>query len=78
METREVRRTGMHVTVDEVKCVGAGQCVMAAPGVFDQRDDDGIVVLLKETPDTSEFGAVREAAVLCPAAAIRLRESGAA
>jgi ferredoxin len=78
METREDRRTGMHVTVDEVKCVGAGQCVMAAPGVFDQRDDDGIVVLLNATPAESEFDAVREAAVLCPAAAIRLREGDAA
>jgi ferredoxin len=77
MRAREERRTDMYVTVDEVKCVGAGQCVMAAPGVFDQRDDDGIVVLLNASPDTSEFDAVREAVVLCPSAAIRLLESGA-
>jgi ferredoxin len=25
-----------------------GHCVLAAPEVFDQRDDDGIVVLLME------------------------------
>lgn len=66
----------MRITVDEVKCIGAGQCVMAAPNVFDQRDDDGIVVLLEASPAASEYAAVREAAVLCPAAAIRLQESG--
>lgn len=67
----------MHVDIDQVKCVGAGQCVMAAPGVFDQRDDDGIVVLLTSSPDTDEQNAVREAAVLCPAAAIHVSDSRA-
>lgn len=36
----------MKVIIDEDKCVGAGQCVLAAAEVFDQREDDGIVVLL--------------------------------
>lgn len=64
----------MHIEADETKCVGAGQCVMAAPGVFDQGDDDGIVVLLRDVPAPEEEPAVREAAALCPAAAILLRE----
>lgn len=64
----------MRVKVDEKKCCGAGQCVMLAPKVFDQREEDGIVVLLDATPDRSLHVIVREAASVCPAAAIQLEE----
>lgn len=40
----------MRITVDQGRCVGAGQCVMAAAEVFDQRDVDGIVELLNASP----------------------------
>ncbi|MBN6042084.1 ferredoxin [Amycolatopsis sp. 195334CR] len=65
----------MKVLVDEARCVGAGTCVMAAEQVFDQRDEDGIVVLLDDAPPPDAHDAVREAAMLCPAAAILLEES---
>jgi ferredoxin len=65
----------MNVYVDEVKCVGSGQCVLIAPAVFDQRDEDGIVVLVDDSPPAGELDDVREAVVVCPAAAIRLSES---
>lgn len=66
----------MHVEVelDEPKCVAAGQCVVAAPEVFDQRDEDGVAVLLDDRPDPNLLDGVKEAAALCPAAAIRLVE----
>ena len=38
----------MRVAVDQDKCCGAGKCVLLAPEVFDQREDDGVVVLLDE------------------------------
>ncbi|MEK8173711.1 ferredoxin [Streptomyces sp. M19] len=63
----------MKVTVDQDKCCGAGQCVLTAPEVFDQRDEDGIVVVLQEEPAETEHAAVRDAAEVCPAAAITLR-----
>lgn len=63
----------MRVRVDENKCCGAGQCVLVAPKVFDQRDD-GIVMLLDEAPPEALHAAVREAASVCPAAAITLDE----
>ncbi|XXT21192.1 ferredoxin [Sorangium sp. So ce429] len=63
----------MRVRVDEVKCCGAGQCVLVAPRVFDQRDD-GIVILLDEAPPEELHAAVREAASVCPCAAILLEE----
>ncbi|MEU5592971.1 ferredoxin [Streptomyces sp. NPDC020298] len=65
----------MKITVDEVKCCGAGQCVLIAPEVFDQRDEDGIVVLLGTEPAEEHHTAVREAASVCPAAAIELSET---
>ncbi|MBP2477997.1 ferredoxin [Crossiella equi] len=63
----------MRVTVDEEACVGAGQCVLAAPDVFDQREEDGVVILLQEEPPADLHEATKEAEVLCPALAIRLR-----
>ncbi|MBA2953217.1 ferredoxin [Nocardioides sp. MAH-18] len=65
----------MKIHIDEDRCVGGGQCVLAAPEVFDQRDDDGIVVLLQEQPADDLDHQVREAALLCPALAITLEET---
>ncbi|MEU5718009.1 ferredoxin [Streptomyces sp. NPDC020403] len=64
----------MKITVDEDKCCGAGQCALIAPEVFDQRDEDGIVVLLDAEPAVERHAAVRESASVCPAAAILLGE----
>ncbi|MER5185256.1 ferredoxin [Streptomyces sp. NPDC002896] len=64
----------MKVVVDEEKCVAAGQCVAAAMDVFDQREDDGIVVLLNENPPAELADDVRQAAAVCPALAIRIEE----
>lgn len=60
----------MRITVDESRCCGAGQCVLTAPQVFDQRDEDGVVLLLEPQPAPAEQDAAREAAILCPAGAI--------
>jgi ferredoxin len=64
----------MKVTLDDDKCCGAGQCVLSAPAVFDQRDDDGVVILLDAEPPAIEHDNVREAAALCPAAVICLED----
>ena len=64
----------MRIEFDEPKCVAAGQCAMVAPDVFDQRDDDGVAIVLDENPGDDQHEAVREAAAVCPAAAIRLVE----
>jgi ferredoxin len=60
----------MEITIHEPRCIGAGQCVLAAPDVFDQRDEDGIVVLLDDDPDEARRSQVVDAAVRCPSAAI--------
>ncbi|WP_020674012.1 ferredoxin [Amycolatopsis nigrescens] len=64
----------MKVIVDEVKCIGGGRCVLSAEEVFDQHDEDGVVVLLNPAPPAELHEAVREAALLCPAAAIQIEE----
>ncbi|MEV7341095.1 ferredoxin [Streptomyces sp. NPDC093544] len=62
----------MQITVDTDKCCAAGQCVLVAPEVFDQRDEDGIVVVLDHQPPAELHASVQEAAQICPAAAITL------
>lgn len=62
----------MNIVVDQDKCCGAGSCVLLAPDVFDQRDEDGIVVLLDAEPPNELHGAVQEAVDMCPAGAIRV------
>ncbi|TDC61752.1 ferredoxin [Streptomyces hainanensis] len=64
----------MRVELDEPKCVASGQCVLTAPEVFDQRDDDGVAILLTEHPAPELLDGVREAVAVCPAAAIRLAD----
>ena len=65
----------MNITVDEDKCCGAGTCVLLAPDVFDQRDEDGIVILLDAKPPAQLHQIVREAASVCPGVAISLSEN---
>ncbi len=62
----------MRVLIDQKICCGAGQCVMMAPAVFDQREEDGVVVLLDAEPPPEQFEAVRQAVNICPALAIRI------
>ena len=60
------------VKVDQEVCVGAGSCVFAAPEVFTQRDEDGVVELLDEHPPLSLEEVVVEAAEVCPAQVISI------
>ena len=64
----------MKVTVDQNICASSGNCVMNAPEVFDQRDVDGVVVLLNEHPSDEQTAGARQAAAACPAQAIYIEE----
>lgn len=64
----------MKVSVDHDKCISAGQCVSNSRTVFDQREDDGVVILLDENPPREEADDVRRAAAECPAAVITIEE----
>ncbi|MEU3985414.1 ferredoxin [Streptomyces sp. NPDC026672] len=64
----------MKITVDQERCVASGQCVLVAPDLFDQRDEDGVVVLLADRPERARLPEARQAADLCPALAIAVDE----
>jgi ferredoxin len=64
----------MRVVTDTARCVGAGQCVLTEPAVFDQSDDDGTVVLLVEHVEGDQVANVEEAVDMCPAQAIALEK----
>ena len=64
----------MKVIVDQDKCVSSGQCVLNSAVVFDQRDDDGVVVLLTEHPPADQEENARKAVAACPAQAISIEE----
>jgi ferredoxin len=62
------------IRVREDLCIGGGQCVFAAPDLFAQRDEDGVVVLLAERPAPEQVSAARRAAALCPVSAISVTD----
>jgi ferredoxin len=64
----------VRVAADRDMCIGSGNCVLTAPTVFDQDDDEGLVVLLSADVDVQDAGAVRDAVAHCPSGALRLAE----
>ena len=64
----------MRIAVDAHACIGSGQCVLAAPDVFDQRPDDGVAVVLLREPPEGLRDTVRRAVSSCPVDAISMVE----
>jgi ferredoxin len=62
----------MRVLVDQDRCCASGQCVIAVPSVFDQRDEDGVVVLLDPSPPREVMADVQRAVHGCPSEAIAI------
>ncbi|MEN2422925.1 ferredoxin [Streptomyces rimosus] len=63
----------MKIDIDTSVCIGSGQCVLTAPGVFTQ-DDDGFSALLPGREDGTGDPLVREAARACPVQAIAVTD----
>ena len=64
--------TVVRISVDYTLCEGHGQCLMAAPELFDLPDDaEQVVVLDANPPESLRERAVR-AASMCPVLAIRV------
>ena len=59
------------VEIDADRCVGGGQCVLAAPDLFDQDEMDGTVILLRQ-PEAGEDADAVQAERVCPARAIHV------
>jgi ferredoxin len=63
----------MKVVVDFDVCASTGACMQVCPEVFEVRSD-GYLYVLQEEPPQELHGKVREAADMCPTAAISLEE----
>lgn len=63
----------LEISIDREKCMGSGNCIFWAPGVFD-LDDDGISTVVDQS------GAPEEKIVLaaqgCPTQAISVARDG--
>jgi len=59
------------IIVDLEKCQGYGNCVMAAPEIFDLSDAGKVVIL---DPAPADVAAARLGVRECPAHALELRE----
>ena len=64
----------MKILINRDKCVGAGQCVLAAPEIFQQSEDDGLVVVRLSEPPEHLHDSARAAANLCPALVITVTD----
>jgi ferredoxin len=63
----------MRIVADTSRCVGAGQCVLTDPAIFDQDDEDGTVVVQVPEPAGEELDRARQAVHICPSGALSLR-----
>lgn len=70
-DTKKNRASGSirRIVVDRAKCIGAGSCVAAAPGVF-QLDKEKLAYIV--SPESADDDAIMLAAQSCPVLAILL------
>lgn len=61
------RQNKIAITVDRALCIGSGDCVDSAPGVFELDSEDKAIVI---DPDGASIDEVLEAAGNCPVTAI--------
>jgi ferredoxin len=64
----------MRVVVDYDRCEGNGRCALAAPEVFEVREDQAVVLI--ERPGEELRAKVERAVRVCPRQAIRIVDDG--
>lgn len=64
----------LRLHTDTGVCAGAGQCVRAAPDLFDQGDDGLVVLLRADVPERDRERALT-AADWCPSGAVSVHEA---
>jgi ferredoxin len=62
----------MRVVADRDTCIASGMCMLAAPRLFEQDEEDGRVILLTESIEPSDADAVLKAVAHCPSGALSL------
>jgi ferredoxin len=61
---------GISVSVDREACVGYGNCVVAAPEIFELDTDANMAIVLDGAPVDEHGDGISEAEIDCPARAI--------
>ncbi|WP_354698565.1 Ferredoxin-2 [Paraconexibacter sp. AEG42_29] len=64
----------MKIILDTNLCEAHGDCVLAAPDIFDLDDDDNVATMLIAEPGEEYRTQLEEAARMCPVAAIRIED----
>ncbi|GII93442.1 ferredoxin [Sinosporangium siamense] len=64
----------MKVSVDRERCCSSGMCVLTAPALFDQDEEDGRVILLEAEPPEELHSAARKAVSFCPCQVITVTD----
>ena len=62
----------MKVIRDADRCELHGECLLAAPDVFEIEDDKDVVTVLNPEPGEELRNAVEQAVMMCPTTALRL------
>ena len=63
----------MKIVVDYDICASTGACTQIAPEVFEVRSD-GYLYVLQECPEGANADLARQAADMCPTAAITIED----
>ncbi|MCU1687956.1 MAG: hypothetical protein JWQ81_8695 [Amycolatopsis sp.] len=63
----------VRISIDTDRCIGAGQCVLSSPEVFDQ-DEHGFVVVIADHPAGPLAESARLAGRICPSQTITVHE----
>ena len=64
----------MRISADRDRCIGAGMCVLTAADLFDQDEEDGLVLVRDEAPGADRERDARRAARLCPSGALAVAD----
>jgi ferredoxin len=62
----------MKIIRDAYKCELHGECLLAAPDIFDIEDDKDCVTVLIPEPGEDQRAAVNTAVMNCPTSALRV------
>ena len=62
----------LRVEADRDRCAGHGQCLLAAPTVFDVDEDAQQVIVLDPEPTEDLRAAVQRAVSFCPMGALEI------
>jgi ferredoxin len=67
----------VRIVGDRDICTGAGMCALTAPELFEQDDEVGLVVVIREHVEGEALEAARKAVSLCPSGALSLEDDSA-